>query len=126
MSSHKSRLTPYIASWAALMLVAQLVLTAGHIHLHALHSGSGSLVAASALPSAPEIPAQDDDAHCPLCWAQLASSTLVPPDTGFPLPQHPPALGPAEIANHLATGQGPRAFQPRAPPSNASDWQPRA
>lgn len=108
---------------AAILLVAQLVLAAGHFHyVHIAHANaSASAGAASASAGVPASPADDhDDADCPLCWIQTAGASLLRPDPpGLPN-RHVEAAAPVlppEPQRHATSGLA--AFRPRAPPAPA-------
>lgn len=119
---HRPGLRSLLTCYAALLLVAQLMLTAGHLHLAAFHEDEHRLIAASGLVQdrAPDQPSHHED-HCPLCWAQIAASaSLIPPATVLPLPPANASLPRAAIVQGPAANARPQAFQPRAPPLTLS------
>lgn len=112
---YRPALRPLLTCYAALLLVVQLLLTAGHLHVPAFH-GDEYRLAASTDHDAPGPPFHDED-HCPLCWAQIASgASIIPPATALPLPPGPASLPRAAIVREPAAITRPGAFQPRAPP----------
>jgi hypothetical protein len=115
---HRPGLRPFLTCYAALLLAAQLVLTAGHLHLAAFHEGERLAVAASGFiqEHAPGQPSHHED-HCPLCWAQIAASaSLIPPPTALPLPPANASLPSAPVVRQPAANLRSQAFQARAPP----------
>ena len=115
----KRRLQLAFTSLAVFLLLAQLVLTAGHLHLH----GSSGRVASAAitLPGSGDAPAHpengDDEDHCAFCWAQSAAGHLLTPaPPALPLPTALPGQPIGFFAPHLTDRAIPSAFRPRAPP----------
>ncbi len=111
-----------LTSWLALAaLTLQLVISFGHVHLEAFHSGSraATLAKARALAEqpAPQQPGDDDDGYCAVCATiYLAVSSFVPQAPQLPAPF---ASTPIEHFDHstivfIATRRTP--FQSRAPP----------
>jgi hypothetical protein len=110
-----------LRSFAVLMLLLQLVLTAGHLHIHGPHSGQPQQIAAldqrGAGGDGSQHPTNDDGDHCALCWAYaVAGSALVPPASLLPLPRALFAEPIVPLAHNLADRAPLRAFQQRAPP----------
>ncbi len=113
----------YVMCFAALMMVAQLAVTSGHVHLAALHSGSddpGAAPASGAGNNGPAVPAHHGHDFCPLCWAQAAAGGLLLPGAAELCPPGPiDRSEPIVSAGHIA-GLAPSAsFNPRAPPHSA-------
>jgi len=111
-----------LRSFAALMLLAQLVIAGGHVHIHGAHPGQPQQIAAldqrGAGGDGPQHPSNDDGDHCALCWAHaVAGSALVPPATLLPLPRALFAEPIVPLARNLAERAPWHAFQQRAPPS---------
>lgn len=106
--------TPFVI----MMLLVQLMMTAGHIHL-ALHSGEHRTAVQSARVAGDGHPApfDSDENPCALCWATAAEGrALMPPLPALPLPgagHGEPLLGAIEAP---AVHAVPRAFNSRAPP----------
>ena len=119
----KSRLQSAFTSFVALILFAQFVLTAGHVHLIASHDPHGVALATSlgkgSNRGSGHSPTHEID-HCILCWAQSAAgSTLIPP---APAPQFPLVMSAEQLAadaRSQVSQERRRAFRPRAPPQNA-------
>jgi hypothetical protein len=117
---HQRWINPALIALSVFALLAQLVLTAGHLHLAGLASGDSAVVVAaraSGGPGTPPTPPSDDEARCPLCWAHAVSGSLVlPPAIDLP----PPALSLAASlqlpADAPVIGAAARPFHPRAPP----------
>jgi hypothetical protein len=122
----KSRLQSAFTSFVALILFAQFVLTAGHVHLIASHDPHGVALATS-LGKGSNRGSGHSPAHdigdCALCWAQsVAGSTLIPP---APAPQFPWAMSAEPLAAEArsqASQERRCAVRPRAPPQIAG-WQ---
>jgi hypothetical protein len=109
----------YFSCFAALLLLAQLLLAGAHVHSTGPH---GIHMAASASHDTGRVPAgplDHDDAACPLCWVQAAASNLLlPPPIQIRVP---PKVGPIQLAltvQSLAQRTAPHAFRSRAPPSH--------
>jgi hypothetical protein len=110
----------YFVCFAALMLVAQLVITSGHFHLSGPQSdythASVALLSDSGAPS-PDKPHSGHDGFCVLCWAQgMASSLLIPSPAVLP---HSVSLASSltiAFAGHVDKDAPPSPFNPRAPP----------
>lgn len=115
----KRRLRLAFTRFAALMLLAQLALTAVHLHL----PGAPVEVVATALTGKgdrPAYPIDQDDDRCAFCWAQAAAGTLlVPPVLTLPLPVALPSRPLALASRYLTERPARPAFRPRAPPSLA-------
>jgi hypothetical protein len=114
----KRRRQPAFTAFAVLILLVQLVLTAGHFHAgerDGVYDGHTAAWPRLVHGSDPVSPLQSDD-DCDLCWAQfIASSSLIPAPALLPVPPSAPALHPD------ATVHGPRpstrtAYRSRAPP----------
>jgi hypothetical protein len=115
----KRRLQLAFTSFAVFLLLAQLVLTAGHLHLHGPSGWVGSV--ATTLPGSDDAPAHpldgDDEDHCRLCWAQAAAGHLLTPaPLALPLPAALAGQPVSFFAPHLTDRAIPSAFRPRAPP----------
>jgi hypothetical protein len=117
---HKRRAKLVFAPFTILVLLAQLVLTAAHLHRGIAHGGQAggiAVVLAQGNAGAPNSPIDGNDGYCALCWAQTVVGSLpIPP--ALPLP-----VSHAGLSGLLsASGQNPTssfwpgAFQPRAPP----------
>jgi Protein of unknown function (DUF2946) len=113
----------YFVCFAALMLVAQLVITSGHIHLAGADADEIPMSAVSAPDSGSQSPDKTHPGHdglCPLCWAQAATANLLLPSP--PPIQHPAAIAfapPVVVSRDIAPSTSPSAFNPRAPPASA-------
>ena len=113
--------------FAALLMLAQLVLTAGHIHLSLSNSQrEGGVPEAAALPAgAGDIPSgpprhDDDEDHCALCWAKAAaSSLLIPPAIAPELPHRVASIQLTYLYRHAFGISENGAFRARAPPLKA-------
>jgi hypothetical protein len=113
----KRRLRLAFTCFAALMLLAQLALTAGHLHIPGPPVDVVATVAAGTA-DLPAHPIDQDDDHCAFCWAQAAAGTLlVPPVLTLPLPAALSSRPPAFASQHLTERAARAAFRPRAPPS---------
>jgi hypothetical protein len=109
-----------LSGLAAILLLAELILAAGHLHeFRAPSIQAGHLASAepAAERNAPGVPSDEhDEENCALCWMQAAGAKLLVPDPGsltvlsvhadLPVPLHTPQTGVTAAA----------AFQPRAPP----------
>jgi len=111
--------------WLALFaLTAQLVLTFGHIHLHAIQHHQAAVAAAGTCASHVQSPCpnhSDDDAICPICNLITLAGTLVPPQ---PIAIDLPKLVSNVVAPQRSIGSFTRSetvhFQARAPPPVAA------
>lgn len=124
MEMHNRRLKSFVACCAGLMLLAQLVLTAGHVHLvgqHSVGAVSQKVAWPRFLQDPPPKPFRGDDDRCQLCWAQLATaSALIPPAITLSLPLPVPAPRSAPILHSVRGIAAVHAFRPRAPPPMVS------
>ena len=117
MGVDRDRYSRHFSCLAALVLLAQLLLAAAHVHLIAPH---GTLATASSLHDShrvPADPAHQGDQFCPLCWVQTAAGGLLVPaaiELGIPAYIAAPRLRP--IFHRLAQHTAPNGFRPRAPP----------
>jgi hypothetical protein len=115
----KRRRQPAFTVFAVFMLLAQLVLTAGHFHVgprSSIHSAGTASSPRLVLGSDPVSPLHSDD-QCELCWAQLGASTsLIPPPVLLPLPSSAPALQPGATVHGPLPSTIPSAYRSRAPP----------
>jgi hypothetical protein len=113
------RRQPAFTAFAVLMLLAQLVLTAGHFHAgvrHGIHPGHTAAWPRLVHGSYPISPLHSDN-HCELCWAQLsASSSLIPPPVLLPVSSSAPALQPDVAVRVPLPSTTPSAYRSRAPP----------
>jgi hypothetical protein len=109
---------------AAVVLVAQLLFAAGHLHeLRAWHM-EALAVAASASQGAPASPA-DEHGHaaCPLCWIQAAAANLLLPDPpALPRRHADTAARLAPAASRHSAACRTASFRPRAPPTLAAPF----
>ena len=119
----KRRRQPAFTAFAVFMLLAQLVLTAGHFHvgsrngIHPSHAAAWPRVVHHSYPGSP----LHSNDHCELCWAQLsASGSLIPPPVLLPVPFSGPALQPGATAQNPLPSATPFAYRSRAPPPLAS------
>lgn len=107
--------TPFVI----MMLLAQLILTAGHMHHLAVHSGEHGAAVQLAQGAGGDHPApfDNDESPCALCWAAAVESrALIPPLPALPLPRAGNGE-PLSAAIRASTVQAaPRAFNSRAPP----------
>lgn len=105
---------PGLIAFAATLLLAQLILTAGHIHVARLQSVAQ---AGEASPQAPDDP-HERGQLCPVCLAQAAADTLLlPPPVPTPLPAWLFAGHLVPAVPHHAARLAATAFDPRAPPA---------
>jgi hypothetical protein len=113
-----------IIGLAAILLVAQIAATAGHLHLGRAshhHSGRAASLDPFGLAHRSKVPANHGDGHeqpCPLSWAHAVSASLLPPDP--PAPALPVAKRGARHVAPPTQEQGrdsASAFHPRAPPA---------
>jgi hypothetical protein len=113
-----------VACIALAMLLTQLVMTSGHVHLQDSHHAARSQTEAWHWPVVPQRHDHPlhDESQCAVCWAQAAAGcALMPPATplrqtaGLGVPQ-PCAAVQARISQPIAS-----AFRSRAPPASASD-----
>ncbi len=115
----KGRRQPAFTSFAIVMMLAQLMLTAGHVHLSGPY-GTHVTRAAAWLrfvhePRTP--PFHGDQDRCDLCWAQLTTGhSLIPPEIALPVPAVFPAAEPDAVLHSLADSVTPAAYRSRAPP----------
>jgi hypothetical protein len=113
----------YFVCFAALMLMAQLVITSGHIHL----PGSPGDYAhnAAALLSDSRVPPHDKphsghDGFCVLCWAQaMTGSSLIPSPAALLHPVLIASSSTIVFPEHFDEAAPPSPFNPRAPPLSA-------
>jgi hypothetical protein len=110
-----------LSGLAAMLLLAEQILAAGHLHefrAPSIQAGSFASAEPATERNAPGVPSgEHDEENCALCWMQAAAAKLLVPDSdslavrtvhaALPLPLHAPQLGLTPAA----------AFQPRAPPS---------
>lgn len=107
--------------WLALFAsTAQLVLTFGHVHLHAIEHHQAAVAAAGTCAFHVQSPCpkpSDDDANCPICNVISLAGTLVPPQ---PIAIEFPKLVANVVAPRLSIGSFRHSetvhFQARAPP----------
>ena len=117
MGVNTDRYSRHFSCLAALVLLAQLLLAAAHVHLIVPH---GTPVTASSPHGSNPVPAgpiHQDDPSCPLCWVQTAAGGLLVPaaiELGIPAYIAAPRLRP--VFHSLAQHTAPNAFRPRAPP----------
>lgn len=105
---------PGLIAFAASLLLAQLVLAAGHIHL-GRSQGQGYAGASSS--HAPDDP-HEKGTLCPICWVQAAAETLfVPPPVETPLPAKLFAETRIPSVLRHAAPLAATGFDPRAPPA---------
>ncbi len=109
----------YLSCFAALLLLAQLMLAATHVHLEGTHGTHGAWRLTLAAHGHTRLPAQPYGHHhnqCPKCWAQMVAGTLLaPPAIELHRPVVSKATAPARVGDRLAEPL-PRAFRQRAPP----------
>lgn len=112
----------YFSCFAVLVLLAQLMLAANHIHLPGAHGEHGAEAAATTprkTDGTPPGPSHRDDAFCPLCWAQAAaSSLLMSPAIELRVPATIAAAPIVPVLHRLADPFAPNGFRPRAPPQS--------
>ena len=113
----------YFVCFATLMLVAQLVITSGHIHLPGPQGNyahaSVALLSDSGTQS-PDKPHSGHDGFCVLCWAQgMAGSLLIPSPAALPHPVSITSAPTIGFPGHVAEAAPPSPFNPRAPPLSA-------
>ena len=114
----------YFVCFAALMLVAQLVIASGHVHLAGSQSDYAQASSVLLSESGDQAPADKrhsgHDGFCPLCWAQgMAGSLLIPT---APLLEHPAPIASSQsviFPGHIGKSASPSSFNPRAPPVSA-------
>ncbi len=108
-------------TWLALFaLTAQLVLTFGHVHLHAFQHHQAAVAATGTCASHVQSSCpkhSDDDANCPICNLISLAGTLVTPQ---PIAVDFPSLVSDVVAPQFSIGSFRRTetvhFQARAPP----------
>jgi hypothetical protein len=107
-----------ISCFAVLVLLAQLMLAATHVHLPGTHGVRATLSASHETGRMPAGPVHPDDGVCSLCWAQAAvSNLLVPPAIELRVPATLAATRLTPVFHRLAERNAPNAFRPRAPPA---------
>ena len=117
MGVDKNRYSRHFSCLAALVLLAQLLLAAAHVHMIAPH---GPPVTASSSHDSNRVPAgpvHQGDQFCALCWVQTAAGGLLVPaaiELGIPAYIAAPRL--RSVLHGLARHTAPNAFRPRAPP----------
>ena len=107
----------YFSCFAALVLLAQLLLAAAHVHWAGPQGITATASASHGTGHAPAGPIHQDDAFCPLCWAQTAAgSLLVPSAVELRIPADFAAIRLSLTLPSLTERTAPNAFRPRAPP----------
>lgn len=113
----------YFVCFAALMLVAQLVITSCHVHLPGSHGDYAQASSTLLSESGVQFPDKQHSGHdglCLLCWAQgIAGSLLIP---SAPLLEHPAPIASSQsiiLPGHIGESTSPSSFNPRAPPVSA-------
>jgi hypothetical protein len=108
--------------WLALFaLSAQLVLTFGHVHLHATQNHQTDVATTGTCGPDAQSPcpkqSDDDESHCPICQVISIAGTLVlPAPPAIDLrPQEPVSVEPPRSVGSLC-GEETVQFQARAPP----------
>jgi hypothetical protein len=106
-------------AWLALSALAmQLIVSFGHVHTHGAYAAAAYADGCSSTAQS-QCPAHDDDdeQHCPICWAVSLAGAMV-------LPQPQVITGPIELARTFEHrpavvslhGSETVKFQARAPP----------
>jgi hypothetical protein len=127
MSMHKRRArSVYLNCFAALIMVAQLVIAGGHVHLATSAGNPPQVWPVTLSKDGGQLPApgksrSGHDHFCPLCWAQAAASSLLAPD-GAQLRIPAIVIRTQTIAHfdEIATFAVPSSFNPRGPPCSTS------
>jgi hypothetical protein len=105
-------------SFVIVMLLVQLMMTAGHMHYLAVLNGEhGATVQRAEDADDHPAPFDSDETPCALCWAATVEGrALIPPLPALPLPPagHGKTLSATITMPALHTV--PRAFNSRAPP----------
>lgn len=118
----KRRQQPAFTAFAVLILLVQLMLTAGHFHAgerHGVHAGHIAAWPRLVHGSEPVFPLQSDD-DCDLCWGQLiARSSLIPAPALLPVPSSALTLQPDAIVHGPRPSTTRSAYRSRAPPGIA-------
>lgn len=109
----------YLSCFAALGLLAQLLLAAAHVHWGDPHGIRATASASHDTSHTPGGPVHQDDEFCPLCWAQTAAgSPLVPPAIDLRIPANISAIRLSPIFYRFGERTASNAFRPRAPPAS--------
>jgi hypothetical protein len=107
----------YFSCFAALVLLAQLMLAGTHVHLPAAPGLAATGSASHDTGHRPTTPSRQDSALCPLCWGQAAAyALLVPPAIELRIPANITAPRLPLVLHRLSEHTAPNAFRPRAPP----------
>jgi hypothetical protein len=111
-------------AWLALFALAmQLVVSFGHVHVHAARQPAHAAAQGACAPGTPApCPSHDDDdAHCAICWTvSIAGSLVVPAPAALVIPlQEPEPVAPPPSAGTFADNEN-LGFQARAPPRVSS------
>lgn len=109
----------YFSCFAALVLLAPLLLAAAHVHPGDPHGVRAIASTSHDTSRTPGGPAHQDDEFCPLCWAQTAAgSPLVPPAIELRIPADIAAIRLSTVFHRLSERTASNAFRPRAPPAS--------
>jgi hypothetical protein len=109
----------YLSCFAALALLAQLMLAAAHVHPGDPHGIQATTSASHDTSRTPATPLHHDDEFCQLCWAQTAAgSPLVPPAIELRIPANIATIRLSLIFHRLGERTASNAFRPRAPPAS--------
>ncbi len=120
MSMHRRRAKQsHFSYFAALILLAQLLLASVHVHLTSPHGIQVTAVASHDTSRTPADPVHQDKGLCPLCLAQTAAAGLLtPPTIELRIPANFAAIRFVPVFHRLAGRTAPNAFRPRAPPKS--------
>jgi hypothetical protein len=104
---------------ALFALATQLVLSFGHVHLHATHAPAASSPAAGDAKAPAPCPAHDDDEqHCSICWTiAIAGSGVLSAPSVLDAPRVPATAPRPPIAVGQLGDNGTVKFQARGPPT---------
>jgi len=108
-------------SWLALFaLVTQLMLSFGHVHVHAAQRAAHAAAPGACVPGThAQCPSHDDDdeAHCSICWTiSIAGSLVVPAPAALVIPLgETESVDPQPSMGTFADNETVH-FQARAPP----------
>ncbi len=109
----------YLSCFAALLVLAQLMLAATHVHLQGTDGTHGVWPLTLAAQGHARLPAEPYGHHhdqCPMCWAQMVAGTLLaPPAIELHRPDAREVIALARVVDRLAEPLR-WAFRQRAPP----------
>ena len=117
MRVDRDRYSRHFSCLAALVLLAQLLLAAAHVHLIAPHGVPVTASSSHDTNRVPAGPVHQGDPSCPLCWVQTAAGgLLVPAAIELRIPADFAVIRLSPVFPSLTERTAPNAFHPRAPP----------